>query len=196
MGADGDYFSPRPGAPGGADLLFVANFGHLPNVDAMRWFCGEILPRVRGLVPGARIDIVGYKSEAMLGGLAGMAGVNVAGRVDDIRPLIAGARLFVNPIRLGSGMRGKLLEAFAMARPVVTTAVGAQGLEGFPPGCFTVADGAEEFAHAVASLLQSPDKAAAMGRAARAAFEGGYDWMALAGRYEAVLERAAGERAG
>ncbi len=193
MGADGDYFSPRMDVPQTGDFLFVGNFGHLPNVDAMRWFCGEILPRVRRTVPSARIDIVGYKSAGALRELEGTPGVRVVGQVGDIRPWLAASRVFVNPIRLGSGMRGKLIEAFAMARPVISTSIGAQGLEHLRDTCFVAADGPEEFARAAAALLQSAEKREALGKAAHGVFNSGYEWEAQARTYGAVLERAAAE---
>ena len=99
----------------------------------------------------------------------------------------------MNPIRLGSGMRGKLIEAFAMARPVISTSIGAQGLEHLRDTCFVAADGPEEFARAAAALLQSAEKREALGKAAHGVFNSGYEWEAQARTYGAVLERAAAE---
>lgn len=192
-GTDGSYFTPVKNAPRPGACVFVGNFLHHPNEDAMRWFCGDILPRLRRRVPAARIDIVGYRSREVLPDLVGTPGVNVAGQVEDIRPWLAAARVFVNPVRLGSGMRGKLFDAFAMARPAVSTSLGVQGLEHLRGVCVVVADDPEDFARAAAELLESPERGAAMGGAARAAFDEGYDWRTLARRYEAVLERVASE---
>ncbi|MDD5556463.1 MAG: glycosyltransferase [bacterium] len=188
-GADGSYFRPLPDAAEEDDCVFIGSFGHLPNADAARHFCREILPLVRRDRPGAAVAFVGNGADRELDDLRGVPGVRVVGRVDDIRPSIARGRIFVNPVRLGGGMRGKLQEAFAMGRAVVTTSLGAHGMEEYRRGgCVRVADGPADFARAVLELLGDDGARREMGRRARRLFEGRYDWRILAGGLDRTLE--------
>ena len=181
-GADTNYYFPRPDTQENSDFVFLGNFRHPPNVDAMRFFCRDILPRIKKRIPSANIAIVGYESRDRLADLAGSPGVVIHGQVDDIRPFLASSRVFVNPVRLGSGIRGKLLEAFAMARPVVSTRLGAQGLEQYEGHCFLVADTPEDFADNALILLNSKEMRRTLGSNARKVAEAQYDWKILAKR--------------
>lgn len=190
-GADAGYFFPRPDEEKKSDFVFVGNFTHQPNVDAMRYFCVDILPRIRKRVPDARITIVGYESHGRLEDLEGLEGVDILGRVEDIRPCLAAGRIFVNPVRAGAGIRGKLLEAFGMALPVVSTRLGAQGLEEHSGRCFIMADTPEDFAREAVALLGSEAPRRRLGNSARQLLLSGYDWKILGARlaeiYESVL---------
>ncbi len=199
MGADGRVFFPRPGAGKAIDLLFVGNFFHPPNVDAMRFFCGEIFPAVLAARPETTLSIVGYRSREVLAGFDSHPNVSVEGRVPDLTSYLARSKVFINPVRLGSGMRGKVVEAMAMGRPVVSTSVGADGLDAAPGKEIVVADEPKGFARALLRLLGSEGERARVGSGGRALFERRYDWRMVAETMErlyAGIARRGGGKGG
>src|SRR6185503_13791442 len=126
-GVDTRHFHPASVAPAPpVDLLFVGNLPHPPNVDAARYLVDEVGPRP---AHPAGLRVVGRGIPDDIVRLAAGAGVEVVGVVPDVRPHLAAARVVVAPVRFGTGMRGKVLEALAMGRPVVTTRLGAEGLD-------------------------------------------------------------------
>ncbi len=142
-----------PGWEARKGLVFVGNFNHTPNIDAALWLVRDILPKVRALVPGTRLTIVGPNPPAELQALASPA-ISVKGWVPDTAPHLDAARVSVAPLRVGAGMKGKVGEALSRGLPVVTTSIGAEGM-GLEDGRHVlVADEAEAFASAVARLLQ------------------------------------------
>src|SRR5262249_6722476 len=116
------------------------------------------------------------------------ATVQVVGAVDDVRPHLAAARVVVAPVRFGTGMRGKVLEALAMGRPVVTTTVGAEGLGATAGRDLLVADGAADFAAAIRRVLDERGLGTALGAAGRALAVARFDWDAIAAAHEAIYE--------
>ena len=165
-GVDCRQFRPAdPPAPPATDVVFVGHFGHPPNVDAVRFLVHDVAPRIGRPV---RIRIVGRGVTPDVSALARPGAVDVVGPVDDVRPELASARVVVAPVRFGTGMRGKVLEALAMARPVVTTSLGAEGLGATQGHHLLVADGAEAFAAAIGRVLDDAELAAALGGAGRA----------------------------
>ena len=146
----------RAGGPpfaGREHLLFVGNFRHRPNEDGVRFFVREVLPRVRRELPGVELLLVGDAAPQEFAQLSG-EGVRLLGYVPDLEPLFARARVFVAPIRFGAGIKGKIGEALAHALPVVTTAVGAEGMSLRDGEEALIADTAEEFAAAVVRLYR------------------------------------------
>jgi polysaccharide biosynthesis protein PslH len=186
-------FHPGRVSPEPATVLFVGNYSHRPNLHALRWLVDRIWPAVRTQRPDARLVAVGP-------GLAGSevtrlveAGVTVAGRVDDLVRAYQRAALFVNPITSGGGMRGKVLEAFACALPVVSTPMGMEGVAAQNGRHYVAGSTAEEFARAIVAYLQDPAMADRHGRAARELVVAQYDigvvFSALEAAYgEAVTE--------
>jgi O-antigen biosynthesis protein len=160
---------PRPtGLPFAerADLLFLGNFVHRPNADAVRFFVAEILPHVRAQIPEARLLLVGDNAPADLRAYESES-VRLLGYVPDLDPLMAGARVFVAPVRFGAGINGKIGEAMAYGLPVVTTSVGAGGMNFGDGEPALVADAPRDFADAVTRLYRDPDlwhKLSARGR--------------------------------
>ena len=137
-------------------LLFVGNFRHRPNADAVRFFAREVLPLVRESLPEVELHVVGDNTPAdFVGYEAG--GVRALGYVPDLAPLLARARVFVAPMRFGAGMKGKIGDAMAHAIPVVTTTVGAEGMFLRDGEEVLIADAAEEFAAAVVRLYRDPE---------------------------------------
>lgn len=176
------------GAPEGEvprfDLVFSGKMDYRPNVDAMMWFGREIWPRIVAARPGTTWAIVGQKPHPRLAWLAEEEGVTVTGRVEAIQPYLAGAAVYVMPLRMGSGTRLKLIEAMASGNAVVSTPLGA---EGFPISDSEVvlAEGAEAFAEAVVELLGDPARRARLGLAAQA-FAAQYDWRRVVPAFERV----------
>jgi glycosyltransferase involved in cell wall biosynthesis len=145
----------EPALPRDDVLLFVGNYAHPPNRDAAAWLAREILPLVRRKRPGVELQLVGSEPTPDVTALAG-PGVVVTGHVPSVAPYLAGCSVFVAPLRLGGGVRMKLLEALAAGVPVVTTTVGAAGLDAVPGRDLLVGDSSEEFAAAVVRLLEDP----------------------------------------
>ncbi|MGC8839804.1 MAG: glycosyltransferase, partial [Anaerolineae bacterium] len=165
-GVDVSAYDPQiPPAPGMAEnaLVFTGKMDFRPNVDAVLWFAEEVLPRVRERVPDVRFWVVGQRPHPRLAALRKDPVITLTGSVEDTRPYIAGAAVYVAPLRIGGGTRLKLLEAMAMARAVVATRLGAEGYEVRDGRELLLADDAETFAAAVVSLLRDPARREALG---------------------------------
>jgi glycosyltransferase involved in cell wall biosynthesis len=147
-------------------VLFLGSFRHTPNREALSWFLDRVLPEVRAEEPRVRLLIVGAEMPAREF-LEQKDGVEWVGFVEDIREPLARYSLFVCPILSGSGVRVKLLEAFAAGIPVVSTRLGAEGLASQEGEICALADEPAEFARHVVDLLRDPAKAAAMAARAR-----------------------------
>ena len=165
-------------------IVFTGQMDYRPNVEAVIWFAGEVLPRLRATHPDVRFAIVGRAPTAAVRALAGDA-VIVTGAVDDVRPWLAAAAVCVAPLRLARGIQNKVLEAMAMARPVVASPAAAEGID--HRGTLHVADGAADQAAAIGALLDDPSAAAALGAAARAQVLARYDWNARLAPLDALL---------
>jgi glycosyltransferase involved in cell wall biosynthesis len=185
---DLDYFSPRPGdpSPDGRTVLFFGAINYFPNVDGIRYLAGEIWPRIATRHPGARLEIIGQHPTSEILALQGPS-VDVLGKVDDLRPYLARAAVSVVPLRIGGGTRLKVLEAMAMGRPVVSTSIGAEGIEAEPGRHLLLADDAEGFASAVSRILDQAQVGARLGREGRALVERRYSWQTAAHRLGAFF---------
>lgn len=161
-------------------VLFQGGMDWFPNRDAVSYFVRSILPRIRQKVPGVRFLVAGRNpSSALLRQYAAEPDVQFTGTVPDMRDVIAQAAVCVVPLRIGSGTRLKILEAAAMEKPIVSTTLGAEGLE-FEHGFdILLADEPEDFAEEVAELIRYPEIARRMGRAARVVVEERYSFDAL-----------------
>lgn len=148
-------------------LLFIGSFQHPPNRHALAYFIERVLPAVRAARPGARLLVAGAQAPPNFAAALGAPGVEFLGRVEDIRELYARCAVFVCPILSGSGIRVKLLEAFAAGIPAVSTALGAEGLAAESGEVVELAETPESFAAATLSLLDDPEQARAMARRAR-----------------------------
>ena len=156
-------------------MLFVGSFRHLPNHEALAWFAAEVMPRVRSHRPGARLVIVGSDFPPVLDHLSNNPHIILTGFVPDIRRPLQDYAVFVCPILSGSGVRVKLLEAFAAGIPVVSTTMGAEGLTEKSGEICELADGPDGFADAVVRLLEDPARGEKLARAARDAVAGERD---------------------
>jgi sugar transferase (PEP-CTERM/EpsH1 system associated) len=196
-GVDTTFFAPpAPGlqspVPDPRHLVFTGSMDWIPNEDAMTHFCHDILPRIREQMPGVTLSIVGRTPTPTVARLAAIVGVRVTGRVDDVREHVAGAAVYVVPLRIGGGTRLKIFEAMAMGKVVVSTTVGAEGLPVTDGHDVVIADGPAAFADAVVALLRDPERRSRIERAAREQVVAHYDWSAVAGQLEGALIETAG----
>jgi sugar transferase (PEP-CTERM/EpsH1 system associated) len=185
---DLERFRPRPSdpPPDGRTVLFFGALDYFPNTDGILFFLDHVWPRVLARHPAARLRILGRRPPAAL--LARRSGcVEIPGFVEDLRPSLAGAAAVVAPLRIGGGTRLKILEAMAMARPVVSTALGAEGLEVSHGRELLLADEPGPFAAEVVRLLEDPALGARLGAGARALVEERYAWRASARALERLL---------
>ncbi len=187
-GVDTARFAPGAAPLGGpADLLFTATLDYRPNIDAVAWFAGEVLPRIRAARPDARFVVVGRAAAPAVKSLHNNESIIVVGEVEDVRPHVAGAAAYVVPMRIGGGSRLKLLEALALAAPVVSTPMGAEGVEGLRDGeQLLLGASPAAFAAAALRLLDDRELARRLGAAGRAHMIDRYDWQAIVPRLEAA----------
>jgi sugar transferase (PEP-CTERM/EpsH1 system associated) len=189
-GVDDAFFDPgipqpSPYDAGGPVFVFTGTMDYPPNVDAVRWFADDILPRIRATIPTARFYIVGNHPTPSVRALSDITGVVVTGWVADVRPYLAHATVAVAPMRIARGIQNKVLEAMAMARPVVVTAGALEGIDAEPGRHVLLADDAGDFAAACVKLA-GPD-GAMIGSAARTLVVEAYDWAARLARLDALL---------
>lgn len=181
-GVDTDYFSPHeahasPYAAGERALVFTGAMDYWPNVDAVQWFCDEVFPALRQRFPDLHFYIVGSRPSPAVQLLAQREGVKVTGTVPDVRPYIAHAAVAVAPLRIARGIQNKVLEAMAMATPVVVSPQALEGIDAVPGSELVLAEDAAAFADAVGALLAGQQEAAAaIGLAARAKVQSQYSW--------------------
>jgi glycosyltransferase involved in cell wall biosynthesis len=142
-----------PGVAGRAGILFVGGFWHAPNADGVLWFVEHVWPRIRAEAPGIVFRIVGAEPTPEVLALARLPDIEVLGYVPDLTPHFDAARVFVAPLRFGAGMKGKVGQSLVNGLPVVTTAIGAEGMSLVDGEHVLVADGATDFANCVVRLL-------------------------------------------
>jgi glycosyltransferase involved in cell wall biosynthesis len=181
-GIDTARYEFRPCGREPLTMLFVGSFRHDPNRVAVDWFVRGVLPLILQREPGARLVIAGSEPPPphIYGGSS--ASLEMLGYVDDVREPLARYALFVCPILSGSGVRVKLLEAYAAGIPVVSTYVGAEGLAGKDGEFCALADDPAAFAERVLALFQNPQEAAAMAARARAEVVANWDMAAITGK--------------
>jgi len=181
-GVDVDYFHPGSDPAGnGAGLVFVGGMSWHPNRDAMRWFIEAVWPRVRRLVPQARLEVVGsHPAPEVRRAQARGLGVHATGLVEDIRPYVREAALVVCPLRIGGGTRLKILDAWAMGKAVISTTVGCEGLGAVSGRELEIADSPEVFATRVVELLADPQRRRRLGSAGRARAAEEFAWPRVA----------------
>jgi glycosyltransferase involved in cell wall biosynthesis len=172
-------------------ILFVGSFRHTPNLEAINWFTNEVLPLVIESRPDVTLVVVGAEAPASMRHLNEHPNIRMAGFVEDVREPLTQCKVFLCPVLAGSGVRVKLLEAFASGIPVVSTAIGAEGLATKQTGICEIADTAEEFAAAVVRLLSDDRYARELARRAREMVERDKDSRALTVRLAATYRREA-----
>ena len=195
-GVDSEYFRPQPPETESKELVFSGVMSFSPNHAAVMHFYSEILPRIWHVHPDLRFTVVGKSPPEELYRLTrGDPRVRITGYVPDIRPYLGRATAYVAPMISGAGIKNKILEAFAMAKPVVATSLACDGLHVRSGETLLVADGPESFARAVSAFLADPELRARVGRQARAHVLQHYTWRQQAERFGELLELV-GRRAG
>jgi len=188
-GVDTEYFTPSEAAVRPAHMVFTGSMDWLPNEDGMAYFVRDILPRIREVEPDATLSIIGRAPTPAVQRLAAVAGIHVTGRVDDVRPHIAAAAVYIVPLRIGGGTRLKIFEAMSMGKAVVSTTVGAEGLPVTAGHNIIIADEPSRFARAVVHLIRDTDMRRRLETAARHLVVERYDWSAVAQDFEDALDR-------
>jgi glycosyltransferase involved in cell wall biosynthesis len=166
-------------------IATTGDYAWPPTADGLRFLAHEVLPRVRAAVPGARLSVIG-REPPDLGADAVQQGIDVLGRVPDVRPEVLRASVFVAPTRIGSGIRVKTIEALALGRAVVATPLGCAGIDVRAGEHLLVAEDPEAIADAIVALLRDPVGAQRLGAAAAARMAELYAWPILADRFDAT----------
>lgn len=188
-GVDLEYFKPMPDPPVPYRLVFTGSMDWRPNQEAMRFFLTQVYPQIKRAEPRASLAIVGRQPPRDLERLAASSrDVLVTGTLPDVRPHLASAAVYVVPLRVGGGTRLKILEALAMAKPVVSTTVGCEGLALRPEHELLTADEPGAFAAAVLRLFNDQSLADRLGRAGRHVVRATYGWDTIALSLEEALQ--------
>ena len=182
-GVDLEEFSPQSDDPDHDMIVFTGSINYRPNTDAVDYFNRHVFPAILRLRPSARFVVVGQGAPDWLVRSA-PRGVEFTGYVPDVRPYLARAAVVVAPLRSGGGTRLKILEALAMAKPLVTTTIGCEGLNVADGEQVRIADAPDAMAEAVAATMSDPARAAEMGRNGRRLVERDYGWNAAGRRLE------------
>lgn len=194
-GVDVRYFQPaESGAREPQTAIYLGDYKYFPNADAVQYFAQEILPRVRHVRPDFQFIAIGKDPTPDMQALHDdpASGVQVTGIVDDTRPYLQRATMFVCPLRSGSGTRFKLMEALACGCPVISTTIGAEGLDAVEGEHMLLRDTPQAFADAIVALLDDPSRAEAIGRAGREWVVGNHAWTRSAELLRAAYEKLIG----
>jgi glycosyltransferase involved in cell wall biosynthesis len=195
IGVDSSYFDPEqvPAHESPRRMLFVGNYRHPPNCDAVHFFVRDVLPRILQQVPDAEFWIAGSNAHLLNQRIVGGAdGVRVVGYVSDVRSCYRSAALFVAPILSGTGMRVKLLEALSMGMAGVATPLAAQGFRFTHGAVMRTATTAEAFSEEVVTLLRNPELRSNLGAAARQMIKEQYDWNVIGRQFLDLVEAPRG----
>ena len=187
---DVEYFKPRATdpLPDGRTVIFFGALNYFPNEDGLLYFLREAWPLIEKSSPKARLKIVGQEPAPAILGHRGPR-VEVAGKVDDLRPHLASAAVSIAPLRVGGGTRFKIVEAMAMAKPVVSTSLGAEGIEAEAGRHLLLADDPASFAAAVTRVLGDSGLGSRLGKEGRALVEERYSWDSSAQSLEALYRQ-------
>lgn len=190
-GVDTEFFTRSGNVPRRArHLVFTGSMDWLPNIDGMKFFVEQVLPRIRSSLPDVTLAIVGRDPVAEVRELADAdPGVTVTGRVDDVRPAMEEAAAFVVPLRVGGGTRLKIYEALAMECPVISTSVGAEGLPLENGRQILLADDPAAFAAAVVRVLTEPELATGLATRGAEVVRARFGWDRAADEFVRICER-------
>ena len=191
-GVDVTHYLPDFSSEAPAHLIYIGSMDWYPNEDAVAFFADEVLPRIQEKVPDVAFSIVGGNPSVRVQKLAERDGVVVTGRVPEIKPYFAEATVFVVPLRIGSGTRLKILEALAMGKAIVSTTVGAEGLDLRDGEEIFIADEPTAFASAVIRLLTDSQLRRRIGENGRARVERDYDWRSIGEKLHGVYTKILG----
>ena len=198
-GVDADYFSSdarraSPYATAELPVVFTGAMDYWPNIDAVTWFTAEVLPKLLQNRPQARFYIVGRSPSAEVQALASES-IVVTGTVPDVRPYLQHAAVVVAPLRIARGIQNKILEAMSMSRPVIASTECAAAVDAVLGEELLTASNPEDYVAAISKMLDSPEIAAAVGKAARQRVTDCYSWDAHMTKIDRYLPVAKMEHA-
>jgi len=187
-GVDVAFFTPAEEPHPTTDLAFVGSMDWMPNVDGVVWFVDEVLPRIRKKLPQCSVAVIGRKPGREVTKLAERdAGIRITGTVADVRPWLWGSKVAVVPLRIGGGTRLKIYEAMAARTPVVSTTIGAEGLDVSPGENIRIADAPDAFADACIRLISNAEERRRLSAAAWEHVSTKHSWDAAAAVFERLL---------
>jgi glycosyltransferase involved in cell wall biosynthesis len=182
-GVDPDYFRPTDDSQDSNNLIYVGGMTWFPNLDAIRFFLDDIWPAVKQQVPEARLTHIGRQTTNEFQSRADTdRSLNFLGFVDDIRPDMTRAGVYIVPLRIGGGTRLKILDAMSMGKAIVSTSIGCEGIEVTDGHDIVIADTAADFAARTVELMKDPARREQIGRHARQTVEQKYAWPVIAPR--------------
>jgi len=190
-GVDCAFFSDdgRTAVPDKNTIIFTGTIDYHPNLDGLKYFLHEVFPLIEEKLPDIKFYIVGRSPPAMIQAFGDASqNIIVTGGVEDMRSYFDKAGVVVVPLRIGGGTRLKILEAMAMSKPVVSTSIGAEGIDTTPSTDILLADDPAAFAQSVVDLLADEERQRNMGQAGRRLVEAKYDWHSIAGQLEETYE--------
>jgi sugar transferase (PEP-CTERM/EpsH1 system associated) len=190
-GVDTDFFRPPDSATARSGIVFVGAMDWLPNIDGARWFVSDVLPLIRAERPNFEVTFAGRNPKPDIRDLgANDPRIRITGTVPDVRPYLWGAAVSIVPLRIGGGTRLKIYESMAAGAPVVSTTVGAEGLDVSDGRDILLADNPKAFAAAVLQLLREPADREQIAVSARELVAQRFSWEKVTDRFESILERS------
>ncbi|HDS30705.1 MAG TPA: glycosyltransferase [Firmicutes bacterium] len=186
-GVDTDELKPSSGPPIPGEVVFVGSFDWQPNVDGALWFIDKVWKKIRESFPEAHLSIVGRKPPPYLSEKASDS-ISVTGRVESVEDYVRRASCSIVPLWIGSGMRLKILEAFALGCPVVSTSLGAEGIEITDGEDILMRDDPAGFADAVLQVLTDINLRDRLAKNARMLVEQKYSWSKVANQFSDLIE--------
>jgi sugar transferase (PEP-CTERM/EpsH1 system associated) len=196
-GVDTEYFSPHPEKMEKYNITFVGSMDWLPNQDAMEYFITEIYPKLKLKKRNVKLYIVGRRPPEKIVRMGEADdSVTVTGTVDDVRPYVDRARVYIVPIRIGGGTRIKIFEALAQKKAVVSTTVGAEGLPLADGREILIRDDPDDFADTVSKLIEDDDLLAKIASGGHSLVTRKYNWKEVAKSFATALREAVKNAAG
>ena len=187
-GVDAQFFSPTDGAYDADTISFIGRMDYYPNQECMQRFCDQVWPLLRAQRPQMKLLIVGADPSPAMTALGGLPGVTVTGSVPDVRPYIRSSALMVAPLAIARGTQNKILEAMAMAVPVVTSSVAAGGVDAEAETHLLVADTPAQIAAAVLRVTQNPAERQRLASAGRERMLSHHAWLRSMQRLDGIIE--------
>lgn len=194
-GMDTEYFRSVSSSKNSYEMVFHGQFGYPPNVQAAIEFANEIFPLIQSVFPQASFHLVGAEPRPEVRALASRPGIRLSANLPDLREAVSSGQIYVCPIRFGTGLKNKMLEAMAMEMPIVAYHPGSTtGIDCLPGKHLLTATNPREFAERTIELFKQPTKAEQLGRAARQLVLESYSWESRAQAYENLYQTVIAER--
>lgn len=186
-GVDTSYFQSQKTEVEPYSMVFTGAMGYVPNSDGILFFLDKIFPKILRSIPEAKVYVVGNKPPQMLQKRQSK-NVVITGFVDDVRPWIDRAAVYVVPLNMGSGTRLKVVEAMSMEKPIVSTSIGCEGIEVVDGEHLLIRDNPEAFAEAVIELMHDKEKSKQLVQHGKKLVHAKYDWSIIGNRIDAAFQ--------